>query len=108
VAAISIARFTLSWPLTSAKSDELLQLIGLDLLAGRRHADGDGQIEARPLFLHFRRGEVDGRAAESEVEPGIAERRHDPVTRFFDGGIRQADNHNVVLYSPYARRRYVS
>jgi hypothetical protein len=32
----------------------------------------------------------------------IIEGGHHPVARFCDGGIRKADNHNVILYSPYA------
>ena len=51
-AAISIARFTLSWPLTSAKFDEILELVGFSLFAGGHHADGDRQVEARSLFFH--------------------------------------------------------
>jgi hypothetical protein len=44
---------------------------------------------------------------EERISEGVCARidraGHDPVAGFFDGGIGRADNHNIVLYSPYAR-----
>ena len=47
-----------------ADHDEIVELIGSNLFAGGEHADGDGQIEAGPFFLHIGGREVDGGAAE--------------------------------------------
>ena len=38
-----------------ADHDEVVQLVGFDLFAGGQHADGDGQVEARPFLLHVGR-----------------------------------------------------
>ena len=73
-----------------ADHDEVLELVALHLFAGGHHADGDGQVEARPFLLHVRRGQVDGGAAEGEAEAGVDQRRHHPVARFLDRGVRQA------------------
>ena len=73
-----------------AHHDEIVELVGLDLFAGGDHADGDGQVEARPFLLHVGRGQVDGGAAESEAEAGIDQRGHHPVAGFLDRGIGQA------------------
>ena len=71
------------------------------------HGDRNGQRKARAP-LSRRRGQVDGGPAKGEVEPGVDEGGHDPVSGSFDGGIGQPDNHNVILYSPYGRSIYVS
>ena len=83
-----------------AHDHEVFELVGFSLFAGRHHADGDGQVEARPLFFHVRRGQVDGGAAEGEIEPGIDEGGHDPVAGFFHRGVRQADDDNNSVAIP--------
>src|SRR5207248_246388 len=105
-AAISNARFTDSWPLTSAKSfssfwscakrdgqhsfhrphcpiqsqlthhHEILELICLKLLAGGQHPDGNREIEARSFLFDICRREIDRRAAESERKSRINQRSH--------------------------------
>ena len=75
-----------------ADHDEIVELVGFDLFAGGQHADGDGQIEARPFLFHVGGREIDGGAAHRKFEAGIGERRRDAVARFLHGGIRQADD----------------
>jgi hypothetical protein len=75
-----------------ADNDEIIQLIRLNLFAGREHADGDGEIKTRPFFFHVGRREIDRRAAHGEFETGIGQRGGDAILRFADGGIRQADD----------------
>jgi hypothetical protein len=71
---------------------KVVELVGFDLFAGSQHADGDGQIKARPFLFHVGRREVDGGAAHREFETGIDERGRDAVARFLHGGVRQADD----------------
>jgi len=62
------------------------------LFAGGQHADGDGQVEARPLLFHVGGREVDGRASHRKFETGIRERGGDAVARFLHRGVRQSDD----------------
>ena len=75
-----------------AHDDEIVELVGFDLFAGGQHADGDGQVKARPLLFHVGGREVDGRASHRKFETGIGERGGDPVARFLHRGVRQADD----------------
>ena len=75
-----------------ADHDEIVELVGFDLFARGQHADGDGQIEARPFLFHIGGREVDGGAAHRKFEAGIGQRGRDAVARFLHGGVRQADD----------------
>ena len=75
-----------------ADDDEVVELVGFDLFAGGQHADGDGQIEARPFLFHVGGREVDGRAAHRKFETGIGERGRDAVARFLHRRVRQTDD----------------
>ena len=75
-----------------AHDDEIVKLVGFDLFAGGQHADGDGQVEARPFLFHVGGREVDGGAPHRKFETGIGERGGDAVARFLHRGIRQADD----------------
>ena len=61
------------------------------LPAGRQHADGDRQVEARARLAHVRGREVHRDALLREVEPGVQQRRADPLARLADGAVRQPD-----------------
>jgi len=74
--------------------DEVVQLIGLKLLAGSEHADGDRQIKTWSFLFYVCGREIDRRAAKSKSESGIDESGHDPIARFLDRGIGQANDHN--------------
>jgi hypothetical protein len=54
-----------------ADDDEIVELVGFDLFAGGQHADGDGQVEARPLLFHVGGREVDGRAPIGNLKPEL-------------------------------------
>ena len=84
-----------------ADGDEIVELVGFDLFAGRQHSERDGQIKARPLLFHVGGREVDGRAAHRKFVAGIGERGRDAVARFLDRRVRQTDDDNVFLYSPF-------
>ena len=75
-----------------ADDDEVVELVGFHLFAGGEHADGDGQVEARPFLFHVGGRKVDRGAAHREFEAGVGQRGGDAVARFFDRGIRQADD----------------
>ena len=79
----------------SASSPTMMKLSNwsdCELVTGRQHADGDGQIETRPLLFDIGRGQIDGRAAHGKLEPGIGQRRGDAVPRFLHRRIRQPDD----------------
>jgi hypothetical protein len=56
------------------------------------HPDGDGQIETRPLLADIRRRQIDGGPPHGKLEPGIGQRRRNPVARFLDRRIWQPDD----------------
>ena len=66
----------------------------LNLVIGREHANGHGQIEARPLLLDIRRRQIDRRAPHRKLEPGIGQRRRNPVSRLLHRRIREPGNHD--------------
>ena len=75
-----------------ADDDKVVELVGFDLFAGGQHADGDGQIEARPFLFHVGGREIDGRAAHRKFEAGIGQRGRDAVARFLHRRVRQTDD----------------
>ena len=63
-----------------------------------------GATARQAFLLHVSRSEVDGGASEGEPVAGVDERRHHPVARFFNGGIRKADDDDDGISVPaYAR-----
>ncbi len=80
-----------------ANGDEILELVGLDLLAGCQHAERDGQIKTRPFLFHVGGREIDGRAAHREFVAGIGERGRHPVARFLHRRVRQPDDDDEGL-----------
>ena len=75
-----------------ADHDEMLELVGFNLLAGGEDADGDGQVETRAFLFHIGGREVDGSAAHGKFETGVDQRGGDAVARFFHRGVRQTDD----------------
>src|SRR5207247_8231481 len=67
--------------------DEVVQLVGLKLLAGSEHADGDREIKTWPFFFYVRGREINRGAAKSKSESGINKGGHDAIARFLHGGI---------------------
>ena len=72
--------------------DKIVQLIGLKLVAGRQHADGNREIEARAFLFHVSGREIDRGAAHEKLETGIGQSRADAVLRFLHRRIRQPDD----------------
>lgn len=63
----------------------------LHLLGGEQDAEGDGQVVERPLLAQVAGGEVDRGADARGLEAAVAERGHDAVIGFLDGGVGEAD-----------------
>ena len=63
-------------------NDKIAQLIGHQLVIAREHADGDVQIETRPLLPDIRRRQIDPAPPHGEFEPGIGQRRTHAVAQF--------------------------
>src|ERR1019366_10598518 len=77
-----------------ANHNEILKLVGFELFAGGNHADGDGQVEAWPLFLYVRWGKVDRGPTESEAEAGVDQGGCHTVAGFLNRSIRKPNDDN--------------
>jgi hypothetical protein len=59
---------------------------------GGQDADGDRQIEGRPLLANVRRSEVHGHRVARHAVAGIAHRRAHAIETLADGALRQPDH----------------
>jgi len=59
-----------------------------------------GQIETQPLLFDIGRRQIDGAAARMKFEPGIGQRRRDPVPRLLHRRVRQADDDDEGVSRP--------
>ena len=65
-------------------------LIG-KLAARDQDAEGDGQVEPGAVLADVGGGQVHGDPPERKLEPGIGQRRADPLPAFPNRAVRQAD-----------------
>ncbi len=81
-----------------AHEERPFQPVGPDLVGGRQHADGNGQVIRRAFLTQIGRGEVDGDAlVAGELQPAVLNGGVDPVAALADGRIRQPDEREVRL-----------
>ncbi len=72
--------------------DEIIVRIGCgELMGGEEDAEGDGQVVTGTLFAEIAGRQIDRGARAGSLAAAVVERRPDAITRFFDGGVRQAD-----------------
>jgi hypothetical protein len=67
----------------------VLQLLGRHLGAGREQPNRYGEVEARSRLAHVRGREVHGQPLLRELEPGVEQRRADPLARLPDRPVRE-------------------
>lgn len=57
-----------------------------------KQAQGNRKVKRRPLFLHVRRGHVDGNLAWGELKSAVLDCGHDPFLALPDSSVRKAYN----------------
>jgi len=77
--------------------DEVIKLIGFELVVCRENAKRNRQVEARSFLAHVGGREIDREATNRESKPGIRQRRDDAVLGFLHRGVGQADDQDLKI-----------
>ena len=73
-----------------ADQQEIVDVPSHEQARRREHAERNRQIEARALFAHVGRRQVDGDAMGRKLEPRVADRAANPIAALTDAGVGQS------------------
>ncbi len=86
-----------SRPSSPTRRKRLKSLVRRAPRSSAEDADGDGQVEARALFLQIGWGEIDGGECWRNQVAGVLDGGANAIAAFADGGVGQANGMKVIF-----------